>query len=77
MSSPRSPRRAKVFARIGPGTHGGNPLYPWPNGKAPAGMTYAPKIWDYLVGKGTIPEKSQLTYYVLGSFRDPASPGIS
>ncbi len=65
----------RVFARIGPNAHAGNPLYPWPVLKNPAGMNFPPKVWDYLLGKGKIPEKSQLVYYVLGNFRDLSSPG--
>jgi predicted acyl esterase len=66
----------KIFANIGPGTHGGNPLYNWPKGgKRPAGAVYPPKLPDVLLGKGKIPEKSQLMYYVMGNFRDPTTPG--
>jgi predicted acyl esterase len=65
----------KVFASIGPNTHGGNPLYVWPRPGKPAGAVYPPKITDVLLGKGKIPEKSQLTYYVMGNFRDPSTPG--
>lgn len=65
----------KVFARIGPGTHGGNPLYNWPTSPNPPGMVYAPKLPEVLLGKAKIPEKSQLVYYVMGNFRDPSTPG--
>jgi predicted acyl esterase len=65
----------KIFAHIGPGTHGGNPLYIWPKGNRPAGAVYAPKIDAVLLGKVKIPEKSQLEYYVMGNFRDPSTPG--
>ncbi|HSI86351.1 MAG: CocE/NonD family hydrolase [Candidatus Methylacidiphilales bacterium] len=65
----------KVFARISPNAHAGNPLYPWPSAKTPTGTLAAPKIWDFLLGKVKAPARSQLIYYVLGNFRDPSSPG--
>lgn len=63
----------KIFANVGAGAHGGNP---WPKvGARPKGAVYPPKLFDVLLGKGKVPEKSQLTYYVLGNFRDPSTPG--
>ncbi|PTY01603.1 X-Pro dipeptidyl-peptidase-like protein [Verrucomicrobia bacterium LW23] len=67
--------KGKVFARISPNAHAGNPAYPWPSGGRVAGAAAVPRLWDYLQGKGKIPEKSQLIYYVMGSFRDPSGPG--
>ena len=65
----------KIWSRIGPGTHGGNPLYNWPKSARPKGAVYPQKIADVLLGKGKPPTKSQLTYYVMGNFRDPSTPG--
>ena len=65
----------KIFSHIGPGTHGGNPLYNWPSGTYPVGAVYAPKVPAVLLGTAKIPAKSQLIYYVMGNFRDPTTPG--
>ena len=67
---------SKIFASIAPGGHGGHCPVTWPQKKsATQGIVYVPSVTDILLGKGKIPEKSQLTYYVMGNFRDPSSPG--
>ena len=67
-------KAGKVFARIGPNAHAGSPQFPWPAAKMPKGMVAMPKLPDVVAGK--LPkEKSQLSYYLMGNFRDPASPG--
>lgn len=64
----------KVFARIGPNAHAGSPQFPWPAARPPRGAVAMPTVATALAGK--LPNvKSQLTYYLLGNFRDPSEPG--
>ncbi len=67
-------KEGKVFARVGPNAHAGSPKFPWPAAKMPRGSVALPKVADALEGK--LPTgKSQLAYYLLGNFRNPAGPG--
>jgi len=64
----------RVFARIGPNAHTGSPQFPWPSPRVPRESVPMPKLLDVVAGK--LPTaKSQLTYYLLGNFRDASSPG--
>jgi uncharacterized protein len=67
-------KNGKVFARVGPNAHAGSPQFPWPAPKMQRGMVPMPRLLDVVAGK--LPTaKSQLTYYLLGNFRNPAGPG--
>ncbi len=64
----------RIFATITPNGHGGYCPFTWPQ-KPNSPRVAAPDVYSVLTGKTTIPEKSQLAYFVMGNFRDPQSPG--
>lgn len=65
---------SKIFATISPNGHGGHCPFTWPQ-KPGSPRASLPDVYSVLVGKTPIPAKSQLTYFVMGNFRDPGSPG--
>jgi len=68
-------RTCRIFATINPGGHGGHCPFTWPQKPKSAAIRSAPAIPDVLMGKQKIPDKSQLAYFLMGSFRDPDGPG--
>lgn len=62
---------SKITAVVRPFAHKANPDFAWPAKPVPFAITTIPQA---LAGGAKTP-KSQLAYYVMGNFRDPASPG--
>ena len=65
----------KIFATISPNGHGNYCPFTWPKNPNVKYPPQIPSVYDILTGKKEIPKKSQLAYFLMGNFRDPASPG--
>lgn len=61
----------KITALVRPYAHKANPTFTWPKKQTPFPI---PTVSQVLL-KNPPPAKSQLAYYLMGNFRDPASPG--
>ncbi len=61
-----------ITAMIRPYAHKAAPEFNWPTQRFPFNVATAAQV---LLDPKLKPAKSQLAYYLMGSFRDPASPG--